>query len=615
MFCIFAAGMKARLKFFGQLALFWILFFTVSRILFFIYLYAQTSTLTAKEILMPLVLGIRMDAAMTGYWLLIPGLLLIASAFISANWVYILQGFITSILLSISTLLVVADLELYKHWGFRINATPLMYLESEAASSVNPAILVLLILLFVCMLMVFLILYWKKLAPQLNQLPELPKKWSPVWLLITAALIIPIRSSFSVAPLNTGVVYFHKSKAFPNHAGINPVWNFFKDVTRKDNLQYANNFYRTSQLDAQFDSLIKTYGATQKLIYSEKPNILLIILEGFTSKIIAPLGGLENITPELNALTQEGILFENFYSSGDRTDKGLVSILSGYPAQPRSSIIKFPNKTQHLPYLPKVFQNSGYHTSFVYGGDIGFANMESYMTQASFSHITEVDDFGSEFDDSKWGVADHYVFERLLNECDTAANPFFKVMLSLSSHEPFEVPMETVIKGTDEGSMFLNSCYYTDKSLGEFINKAKQKPWWKNTLVIITADHGHRFPNPEELKEKERFKIPMLWLGGVITNPQRIKTYAGHTDIANTILNQVGISSLHNFPFSKNILADTVNSFAMYVFSNGYGYVSPTSENIYDFDLNNYLKLEGNEKELPLGKAYMQKLFDDYNKK
>jgi len=607
--------MKERLTFFGKLALYWLLFFAVSRVLFFLYLHTQTSSLTGKEIVMPMLLGLRMDAAMTGYWMLLPGLILMISAFISVRWVYLLQGIVTSLLLFASTLLIVADLELYKHWGFRINATPLMYLESEAASSVNPSILVLLIVIFSVLLISFLYLYWKKLAPQLLTLQKLPRKWSPVWFIITVALIIPIRSSFSVAPLNTGVVYFHKTKAFPNHAGINPVWNFFKDVSRKDNLQYNTDFHRPANLDEQFASLVNTEGATKKFLSVEKPNVLLIILEGFTSKIIEPLGGIENITPELNELVKEGILFENFYSSGDRTDKGIVSILSGYPAQPRSSIIKFPNKTQRLPYLPKALEKSGYHTSFVYGGDIGFANMESYVTQAGFSHITEVDDFENEFDDSKWGVADHFVFERLLNECDTASHPFFKVMLSLSSHEPFEVPMETVIEGNDEGSMFLNACYYTDKSLGEFIRKAKQKPWWNNTLVIITADHGHRFPNPNELKEKERFKIPMLWLGGAINQPGiRINTYAGHTDIANTVLNQVGIGSSTDFSFSKNILADTVTSFAQYIFSNGYGYVSPTHENIFDFDLNNYLKREGNENELPLGKAYMQKLFDDYNK-
>jgi phosphoglycerol transferase MdoB-like AlkP superfamily enzyme len=607
--------MKERLKFFGTLALYWFCFFTLSRIIFLVYLNAQTSQLLWNEIITPLFLGLRMDAAMVGYWLLLPGLIFISSAFISQRLVYLLIGTVTTTLLFISTLLIVADVELYKHWGFRINSTPLMYLESEAMSSVNPKILLVLVSLFIALLTSFLFIYWRKLAPQLLAFTTLPAKWAPVWLLITGSLIIPIRSSFSVAPLNTGFVYFHKTKAFPNHAGINPVWNFFKSLSGDDNIRYSNNFYKPADLDQQFDSLIQDQSETQKLLSIERPNIVLIILESFTSKIIEPLGGMPNITPELNSLIKEGILFENFYASGDRTDKGLVSILSGFPAQPRTSIIKYPAKTQHLPYLPKTLGEKGYHTSFVYGGDIGFANMESYLTQAGFSHITEVDDFENQFDDSKWGVADQYVFYRLLNECDSASSPFFKVMLSLSSHEPFEVPMKTVIEGTDEGSLFLNACYYTDKSLGEFIRQAKKQDWWKNTLVIITADHGHRFPNPNELKEKERFKIPMLWLGGAVQKSDTtIRSFGNQTDLANTLLTQLNTNA-SEFSFSRNILSQNANSFAMYIFNNGYGYVSATNENIYDFDLQNYLKQEGNETELATGKVYMQKLFDDYNKK
>jgi phosphoglycerol transferase MdoB-like AlkP superfamily enzyme len=605
--------MKERLKFFGILALYWFSFFTLGRVIFLVYLYAQTSQLYWNEIITPLFLGLRMDAAMVGYWLLLPGLIFMASPFISKQFVYLLTGIITTTLLFVSTIITVADIELYKHWGFRINSTPLMYLESEAMSSVNPAILVLLISIFTTLFALFLFIYWRKIAPQLLTFQKLSIKWALVWLAITAALIIPIRSSFSVAPLNTGFVYFHKTKAFPNHVGINPVWNFFKSLSGDDNHRYANNFYRPSDLDQQFDSLIQPQSETVKLFSIEKPNIVLIILESFTSKIIEPLGGMPNITPELNSLIKEGILFENFYASGDRTDKGLVSILSGYPAQPRTSIIKYPAKTQHLPYLPRVLEKKGYHTSFVYGGDVGFANMESYLTQAGFSHITEIDDFENKFDDSKWGVADHYVFNRLLSECDSASSPFFKVMLSLSSHEPFEVPMEPVIKGSDESSLFLNACYYTDRSLGEFIRKGKAQPWWKNTLVIITADHGHRFPNPNELKEKERFKIPMLWLGGAIQKADTtIRSFGNQTDLANTLLTQLNIGG-PEFLFSRNMLSQNANSFAMYIFNNGYGYVSPTNENIYDFDLQNYLKQDGDETELANGKVYMQKLFDDYN--
>jgi len=486
-----------------------------------------------------------------------------------------------------------------------------MYIGSEAAGSVSLKVLITLVAIFTLLLSFFLIWYLKRLEPALKVLSPLEKKWAPVWLAITVALIIPIRSSFSVAPLNTGFVYFHKTKAFPNHAGINAVWNFLRSVTRDDHSKYPDDFVQDYEDD--FQTLTVTSNKTTSLISKEKPNVILIILESFTAKIIEPLGGMPDVTPSLNALTKEGILFTNFYSSGDRTDKGIVSILSGYPAQPRTSIIKYPEKTQNLPYLSKAMEKLGYHTSFVYGGDIGFANMESYLTTAGFSNITSDDDFDSDIDNSKWGIADHFVFNQLLQECDTAKNPFFKVMLSLSSHEPFEVPMEPVFKGQDESSKFLNSCYYTDKSLGEFIQQAKKKDWWSNTLIIITADHGHRFPNPNELKDKERFKIPMLWLGGAIAKHDTlIQTYGGQPDISNTLLAQFGIYSTH-FSFSKNMMATDADSFAMYIFNNGFGYISPHHENIYDFDLQNYLKKEGDEKELRFGKAYMQKLFHDYN--
>lgn len=564
-----------------------------------------------QEILMPFVLGLRMDTAMTAYWMIITGLVFTVSPFTSNRTISSIQGSFSIFFLILCSLIIVADLELYKHWGFRINSTPLMYIGAEAAGSISLATKIILVVIFTFLLALSLSIYQKRLAPRLNKLNPLEKKWSGVWLAITLSLLIPIRSSFSVAPLNTGAVYFHKTKAFPNHAGINPVWNFLRSVTRDNHNRYPEDFDK--EVERNFQKLISKDSTTNSILTKAKPNVILIILESFTAKIIRPLGGIPDITPSLNALTKEGILFTNFYSSGDRTDKGLVSILSGYPAQPRTSIIKYPNKTQHLPFLTRAMQQLGYHASFVYGGDIGFANMESYLTNAGFDHITDDDDFDDELDNSKWGIADHYVFNQLLAECDTASHPFFKVMLTLSSHEPFEVPMDPVFKGRTESTKFLNSCYYTDKSLGEFIHEAKNKEWWNNTLIIITADHGHRFPNPVELKEKERFKIPMLWLGGAIAKQDTtIQTFGGQTDISKTLLRQLGSSS-GEFTFSKNLLSANSPSFALYVFNNGFGYTSPSHESIYDFDLQNYLKKAGDTAEMPLGKAYMQKLFLDYN--
>ena len=108
----------------------------------------------------------------------------------------------------------------------------------------------------------------------------------------------------------------------------------------------------------------------------------------------------------------------------------------------------------------------------------------------------------------------------------------------------------------------------------------------------------------------------MLWLGGAINQADlKIKNFSNQTDLANTLLNQLKLPNQSDFLFSKNLLADSLNSFAVYVFNNGYGYVSNQAESIYDFDVNSFLKEKGSDTELTSGKVYMQKLFYDYNKK
>ena len=608
--------MKDRIKLFGIIGLYWVVFFVVGRIVFLVFHFNLTSNLSLSELFTILFLGLRMDLAMAGDWLLLTGIFLTLSILIPGSnktICYLNNGLVVFLVIA-SSLIIVADMELYRHWGFRMNTTPLFYISAEAAGSISLLTYVVLLFNFLVLTCGFLWFYFKRISWRFLSLKPANKTWSLAMLLLTAALIIPIRSGFGVAPLNTGMVYFHKTKAYPNHAGINVVWNFFRSVTARSEKRYPSDFFDAEQTGKVKTAMMVTHQPAPGLLSREKPNIIIIILESFTSKIIAPLGGLQEVTPNLNALVHEGILFDHFYASGDRTDKGIISVLSGYPAQPRTSIIKYPEKTQSLPHLSETFSKLGYHTSFTYGGNISFANMESYLTTSGFDHITEDDDFDSKLNNSKWGVHDQYVFGHVLHELDTANAPFFSVMLSLSSHEPFDVPLDPPFrKGNDDVSLFLNAAHYTDKSLGEFIREGKSKSWWDNTLIIITADHGHRLPNLEESNDKERFKIPMLWLGGVLNKRDTvIHTLSSQTDIAATLLGQVGADG-GKFTFSKNILAPDVNPFAVYVFQNGYGYIGPKSETIYDFDFNNYIRKESTEENLEWGKAYMQALFTDYN--
>jgi phosphoglycerol transferase MdoB-like AlkP superfamily enzyme len=440
------------------------------------------------------------------------------------------------------------------------------------------------------------------------------KKSALIIFLVTALMFIPIRGSFTVAPMNTGFVYFHPTKPFANHSGINVVWNFLNSVRKGKNIQYPANFFDAEKTDQLFHALHPKQDSVTKLIAGQ-PNVILIILESFTADVIEPLGGREGIAPRLNQFCHVGILFDNFFSSGDRTDKGIVSILSGYPAQPQTSIIKFPAKTQRLPYVPMKFLNAGYHTSFTYGGDVDFANFRSYLTQAGFQQITTIDDFPDEINTSKWGVHDHFVFERSFTELDTAREPFFKTILTLSSHEPFDVPNHTFFKGIDDEPLFLNSCHYTDSALGAFIDAAKKSTWWKNTLVVITADHGHRLPGNKELKSDRRFRVPLLLMGGVINQDTVIHTYGNHTDMAATLLQQFEISS-SDFRFSKNLLGHPVESFAAYFFNDGYGFMMPDKKIVFDNTGKQFLVRENvTDDDIELSKAYQQTLYTDYNSK
>lgn len=607
--------MRERLLLFVRLLLFWLLYMLVIRVIFLSYNHDLSSQLSITEILLTILHGLRMDGSMIGYYLAASGLLITFSALTPGRWFFITLTTLTFILLVFSGMVVIVDMELYRHWGFRMNNTPFMYMGSGAMGSINPMVAVKTLTILILLTTAFILLYNRWIASAVHQLKACNKKASLIIFIATALMFLPIRGSFTVAPMNTGFVYFHKSKAYANHAAINVIWNFLYSLRKTSGASYPETFFDKEKTQQLVSTLYPPTDSTIQIFKTRQPNIILLIVESFTSDVIEPLGGKPGIAPQLSALCKEGILFTNFFASGDRTDKGIIAILSGYPAQPQTSIIKFPAKTQRLPFLNRHLKALGYKTSFTYGGDVDFANFRSYLTTAGFDQLTTMDDFPDEFNVSKWGVHDQFLFDQVKAELDTTTAPFFKTILTLSSHEPFDVPMEIVIKGKDDESMFLNSCYYTDKCIGDFVTYCKKQSWWENTVLIITADHGHRHPNKKELKDERRFRIPLLMLGGAIKKDTVITTIGNQTDIANTLLAQFQRES-EEFNFSKNMFSTNVVPFAAYFFNDGYGFVLPGKHIVYDNPGQILLtKTNATEEDIDLSKAYQQKLYSDYNKR
>lgn len=609
--------MRDRIKLFFSVFLFWIIFMIAGRILFLTYNYSLTADLTFSEILLVIWNGLKMDLSVTGYVTMFTGVLLTLSVWIPGRWiVYAIRSF-SGFFIVFSVIIMTVDMELYKHWGFRMNTTPLFYMGSEAVGSADPLVSILLLIIMVLSFLGAWIFFNRMTKPLLEAIQPVPTPLSGgVLFLLSAVMFLPIRGSLSVAPMSISFVYFHKTKMYANHAGINVIWNFLYSLKSDANIIYPEDELDPATTRTTFSNMMSRSDSTTRVLTTTRPNVILIITESYTANVIESLGGKPGIAPNLTALSREGILFDHFYSGGDRTDKGLVSILSAYPAPPRRSIIMYDNKVQKLPHLSLSMQRLGYHTSFVYGGDADFANFRSYLSHGKFQHITTVDDFPEEQNTSKWGVHDEFLFDQAIAEADTASQPFFQTILTLSSHEPFDVPMKPIVPGDDSEAKFLNSCHYTDKCIGDFIAEAKTKPWWNNTLIIITADHGHRHPGNIDLKNPKRFYIPMLWLGGAVASDTVIHTMGGHTDIANTLLGQLDKPS-DDFTFSKNLLDPAASDFAVYIFNNGYAYLRNDRYYVFDNTGKLFLVKEGalSEEDFTEGKAYMQTLYTDYNAK
>lgn len=609
--------MKKRLFFLLAYLSFWVLCFIFLKFLFLVYHFHETSQLPALEIINIVVHGFKLDLSFSAYIAALPFLLISLSVFIPLPPIRLILKVYTVFVVLLMSLLAVIDLELYKAWGFRLDTTPLTYINTpqEMAASAGASPLFLLLCLFLVCVTLFSTVYLKWIHPVLKGAQKPYPLLILLFLLLTASLIIPIRGGLQLAPINISDAYFSTNN-FSNQAAINVPWNFFNDLSRKTYDKTNPYIFMDEKVAA--DILAKSFSgsesATTDLLRVENPNVILIIWESFTARATKTLGAESAVTPAFDALVPEGILFSNFYAAADRSDKGLVSILSAYPAQPTQSIIKLPVKSAKLPVLSENFGAAGYTTSFYYGGELEFANIKAYLMNGGFHKIVGKEDFKPEEWNSKWGAHDHVVLDKVLRDLNNSSEPFFSTIFTLSSHEPFEVPIAPVIKGEDEEQRFLNSLYYADQSIGDFLEAAKKEPWYDETLVIILADHGHRMPGNARNYEKEKFHIPMLWLGGALQARDTIvTTYASQVDLAATLFDQLSIPA-GEYEWSRNIFSPDYQPFAHYVFNDGIGHVTSNGYMAFDNISQQYIHRDTGTTafESEISKAYLQVSYQDF---
>lgn len=604
-----------------KLVFFWLLYFAIFRLLFIVVHFAIIPRKALLETFSSFYYALPLDLSMACYLITLPFIFWSVYRFFPKKTIRQINRFYHIFIIVVISVLSIANIKMYGEWGTLLSARALNYLlyPKEVLTFITPWAVFL--LLATCGTISYLgikaYLHWADhfSAPGNN------KVWTTAQiLLIPGLLVLGYRGGFQLAPINESKAYY-SSTAINNHIATNQIWYVAHSISDAKNTKNPYEFLDPEEARKITDQLWTISGdTTQSILKNTRPNIVFIILESWTADIIQALGGEKGVTPYFEELRKEGLLFTEMYGSGFRTDQGLVSILSGFPAQPNTSIMKTPAKAEKLPSLNKALEKHGYQSSFYYGGEIEFANMKSYLVNTRFSKIIDKNNFEKSEMNSKWGAHDEFVLKKQLRELNHERQPFFSVALTLSTHEPFEVPLKTPFTGNQESERFKKAAYYTDYCLRQYFNEAKKQPWYGNTLFVLVADHGHRLPKNRNMDYPEGRKITALITGAALSDDvrgQTVEKICNQHDWPAILLAQMSLPYT-DFTWSMDVLKPGAKEYAYYTNENVLGWITPQQNIVYSFaaqkvtDFQPKMQTTLNDSLLIQGKAYLQTLYQEY---
>lgn len=604
--------MKKRIAYISLYFFTVLLIFILQKPLFMLYNGSIEKGFGFADYMQVMVHGASLDAATAGYLTAFPFLLVLISIwFRKFPLKKILYGYYILAAALISIIFVV-DMALYTFWGFKLDASVFLYIDSpkEALASVSVGFILLRVL---AILLLIALNSWVllKITPSVLNTTRKRIAGTAGMLLLGGVLFVIIRGGVTESTSNIGQVYF-SNEPFLNHSAVNPDFSLLSSMGKSQDFASEFNFFDEEKRAALFDGLYPTTDGDSiiQVLNTKRPNILIILMEGFGGAFVEPLGGLPDVTPHFNRLSKEGVFFTNCYANSFRTDRGTVCTFSGYLGLPTASVMKIPAKSRTLPAIAEGLSKAGYKTDFLYGGDINFTNMKSYLLSTGYQRLTANTDFSlAEQTSNAWGVNDDITFEYLYNQLRNRKEegPWHTAFLTLSSHEPFEVPYHRL------EDKIPNAFAYTDECLGKFIDRLKQTPAWKDLLVICLPDHGFYYPREGSNAMPRFYHIPLLWLGGAVKQPMQVDKIMNQTDLAATLLGQLGLEHTA-FTFSRNVLgSDYKYPFAFYSFNNGFSFRDSTGVTVFDNNSGSILfdEPEADESRLDKGKAILQTVYDD----
>ena len=565
--------MRCRVKFLTATYLWTVLVFIVAKVCFMLFC-QEGHDFSFGDMWQVISHGLSLDLSTALYFLIVPFLVVMVSVWWNGKILSKILLVYFIIIAFAFALAFVADTSLYPFWGFKLDASCLQYLDTptEAMASVTTSYLILRLLAVILTTALIVFGYIKALqhsieAPQKRTiLPSVLHKASETvfYLICIPLIVIGIRGGLDESTTNIGQVYFSQNQ-FLNHSAVNPVFSFLASFEKSASNNTIYNYMDDQTCEQIINSLYHTESIDcDTLLNTQTPNIILILLEGCGGEF-TEIGDRKDVTPNLNRLANEGIYFTNCYGNSWRTGRGTVCTWSGYPSFPSMSVMKIPSKSRTMPNIAKTLREErGYNTFYLYGGDINFTNMRSYLISGGFEQLMWKEDYTSEEQKTaQWGVCDEITFKSLFDISQSQNSPFIIGFSTLSSHAPWDVP----IKQFDDE--ILNAMYYLDQCLGDFIQRFRQTKVWDNTLVILLPDHGIPYKDIDE-RHPLMNHIPMIWIGGAVKEARRIEQVCNQTDLPATLLGQLGLNH-DDFTFSRDVLSKSYTQpFAINTYTEGF---------------------------------------------
>ena len=601
---------------------------------FLLYYAAQASSYGFGDWCRVLWHGLSLDMTVAGYITALPLLLTLLSLWLPLSdraWRRIFGIYFGAVSL-VAALIFAVDLALYEHWGFRLDASALMYLDSpkEVLANVDWWMGLRQTLFFAACGALLVWLYRRLVLRLFVPAGRVPLRgvWSLVLLLLGGFDFLAIRGGVGASVANVSKVAF-SSEMFLNQAAVNPLFSFLSTLGDNDSYADAYPFFPEEERAARFEALrgnpaapadslsavaapAADSAALDPVLRVQRPNVVVVLLESFGRTVMdADVDG-EPVMPNMQRLKGEGVWFENFFANSFRTDRGEVAVLSGFPAQTLLSVMKLPAKAATLPSIARSLVREGYATSFTYGGDLNFTNQASYLYATGWQELLWQRNLRFDTPPADWGYDDAVMcdfFADRVIELDAAGRPFLAGLLTLSSHTPFDVPY-----GRFDNKV-LNAMAFTDECIGRMVGRLKDSPAWENLLLVLVADHGYPYPDGIAYNIPLRHRIPLLWLGGAVARPRVVGDYASQMDLAATLLGSMGVDH-REFDYSKDLF-DTVSQprrFAYYTFNEGFGVADASGEAVWDCAADRAVSVTSPEL-LDVGRTLLQTTYVDIDRR